>query len=62
MKIKTHLTKNSEGDFIIKTIIHNGRSKTIRYFSAEELEVSNEELPYVDFRSKILKILGVKNE
>lgn len=58
MKIKTHLTKNSNGEFIVKATIKDGRRNIIRYFSGNELGVSSSEIPSVDFRSKILKILG----
>ena len=62
MKIKTHLTKNSNGEFIIKATIKDGRRNTIKYFSGNELGVSSEEIPSIDFRSKILEILRSKNE
>jgi hypothetical protein len=58
MKIKTKLILCKDGKYRVKTTYSNGRRKTIRFFSAEELEVSPEILPCVDFRSKILERLS----
>lgn len=55
MKIKTKILKCKDGTFKIKTTIQDGGKKSIRFYSAEDLGVSNLELPSIDFRSKILE-------
>ena len=55
--IKTKLVKNSSGEFIIKASIRKGGKTTIKYFSPEDLGFSNVEIPYVDYRTKVLSKL-----
>lgn len=58
MKLKAKITKDNNGNYIIKTCYKKGGKKIIRYFTPLELGVSNQELPCIDFRNKILKIIG----
>ena len=58
MKVKTKLIRCKDGKYSVKASYSNGRKKTIRFFSAGELGVSNLELPCIDFRSKILERLS----
>ena len=59
MKIKTKIIRYENGEFKVKTsYVNKKRRKIIKFYSAEDLGVSNSELPFIDFRSKILE--GIK--
>ena len=56
MKIKTKILQCTDGTYRIKTsYVDKKRRKIIKFYSAEDLGVSNSELPSIDFRSKILE-------
>ena len=57
MKVKTKIIICKDGTYKIKVSYSEKGRKTIRYYSAQELGVSNLELPGIDFRSKILERL-----